>query len=396
MQGQSLDSLVFGILSDHATEGLFTVHRQTLTVLSANQQLGELVGRSRQALVGISAGQLFGQERDDAVASIVTRAGLHEEVILRGLDDYPVWVDLTVAHIDHPELGPLAACAARDTTERRILERELIAKHKALYTAHAELERAVSELRDAQTRLAERNRELSLLGSKLTQAARRAALGEFSAGIAHSMNNPMGALSSTLRQLVRRIEQHGDDELRADLERFLRRCHTALARLERIVNAVRHAHRSGLLEDQPREVDLAAELDLALSLFEGKLGGITVTRSFEPGASRVWVLADALQHVISNLLDNAIRAMPEGGHLSLSIAGRGDLVVVAICDTGPGVPAEVARALFEPFVSTRPDGTGLGLATSQRLARQWGGDVVLVNDSRETRFEILIPRKEPS
>ena len=377
----SLDGQLFGILFENGPEATFSIHRETRTLLSANIRLGDMVGRSCEALIGTSADALFGTDErvDNWVDQLLSRPGLHEDVSLIGLDGYRIYVAVTAAHIDHPEFGPLVAGVARDTTERRILERELIAKHSALYAAHADL--------------AQRNRELVALGAKFAQAARRANIGEFSAGIAHSMNNPMAALASALRQIMRRIESHGDAELVASVDKFHRRYNHALARLQTIVDAVKRSHRSGKLDGEPKQLVLADELDIAVTLFEARLDKIAVVREFDAD-TRAWASPDAFHHVVSNLIDNAIRAMADGGQLTLAVRRADDHTVLTIADTGCGIPESIASKLFEPFVSATSEGSGLGLSMSQRLAREWGGDIAVVPTPRGARFDITLPVEE--
>ena len=386
-----MGSEIFGVLFEHGAEAVFSIHRQTRRILSANRRLEDMVGRSSRSLVGSPAQEMF--VRDDRVTDwvdrILSRAGLHEEVALRQVDDYPVYVTLTVAHVD-TDAGPIAACVARDTTERRRLERELIAKHTALYSAHKELELAFSKLRETQERLEERNRELSVLGGKLARAAHRATIGEFSAGIAHSMNNPLGAAQSAFRQIGKRIDQHGTPELSTSVDRFLKRGWQGLTRMESIVSAIRRAHKSGTLESRANDLVLEEELDLILSLFEDRLGAVVLTRHCTRGL-HARVPSDALYHVVSNLLDNALKALNGHGCLEVACHVETDCVVVSVSDNGPGIAPEMVRNLFEPFASGRSDGTGLGLCMARRLARSWGGDVVHIPMAKGARFDVTMP-----
>src|SRR5207249_3487494 len=139
-------------------------------------------------LVGMPLDQLSFEARD------LRAPGHYEDVALRRGDDYPIYVALQVAHLETDEHGAVAAYMARDISERRLLEDELQAKHTALFTAHADLERAHGHLEIAKLELETRNHEVALL-------AWRAAMGELVAGIAHHLNNPVGALASTVRRL---------------------------------------------------------------------------------------------------------------------------------------------------------------------------------------------------
>lgn len=392
MQSLALEDQVFGIFFQYGAEAVFTMDQQDRVILSANHHLEDLVGRSIQSIVGSPAADLFTKDErsggwDDR---IVERAGLHEDVCLKRLDGYPVFVTLTVAHIASGS-RPLVACIARDTTERRNLERDLIAKHTALYAAHSELGRTVEKLQEAQSCLEVRNKELAALGSQFAQAAQRAAIGEFSAGIAHSMNNPMAALSSALRQISRRIELNADKDLGDELSRFLQRSDNALGRMESIVDAVRRAHKSGSLPSTAQTVNIADELHTALTLFEQRLDGTELVLDLDETPA-AWIPPDALHHVISNLIDNALRALKGRGRVRLHLYSSGDEVLLDVDDDGPGLPDHIRANLFEPFMSGREDGTGLGLSMCFRLAKQWSGNVTHHDLSPGTRFRIRMPQ----
>jgi len=375
------------LLFERCSEAVFTVERAGLRVVAANQRVEEVTGLARHAIIGQPAATLFGADVQRS-ADILERPGLHDDVTMVRLDGYPVFVELTVAHWDDEQHGPMAACIARDTTERMLLERELIAKHMALHAAHGELERAISEMTVRNQELADRNRELALIGAQLSLASRRVLIGEISAGIAHSLNNPLGALASAHRQMLLAIQEEGSPELNERVKRFAERTRTAIARMEEITHAVRRAHRSGSATSEARPLRLAEELRVALTIFEAQLGGIRVEAPIAPELEVEVPPAD-LQHVLWNLIDNAIRAMPGGGRLAID-AGRGESgrVVLGIEDSGAGVPEARRPLLFETFASGRPDGSGLGLATARRLARAWRGDVSYVPTSAGARFEV--------
>ena len=222
---------VFGLLFDTSSDAVFVVDRTTERIVSANLRTAELLHAEVGALIGVSLSELVGDRERD-----LGSPGRYEDVALRGSDGYPVYVELYVSHVRTQGAGELAAYAARDTSERRLLERELVAKHTALYTAHAELERAHAELGAAKRELEATNQQLALL-------AWRAALGELVAGIAHHLNNPVGALASTLRRMSDAIAQLPDDA-RGEIDRQLVRVVELTRRIEAKVAAIVQASRS--------------------------------------------------------------------------------------------------------------------------------------------------------
>lgn len=216
---------VFGLLFEHSPDAAFVVSKTTGRIVSANHGTATLLFRDLDALIGMELSALAFEPERDSFAP-----GHYEDVGLRRGDDYPVYVELRVAHVTVPKHGKLVAYIARDTTERRLLERELLAKHSALFTAYAELERAHTELAAAQQALEGRNREIALL-------AWRAAMGELVAGIAHHLNNPVGALASTVRRMVATASTVTGSE-RDEMLRLLSRTSQLVERIEASVVAI--------------------------------------------------------------------------------------------------------------------------------------------------------------
>lgn len=374
MVPHSVADFVFGVMFSTASEAAFVVRRADRAMVCVNQRLEDLAGRRADDLVGNPVDILFGGI--DRQVPFIDHAGRYEDVAMEQVDGYPVYVELTVAHVDHPELGPIAACTARDVTERRSLERDLMAKHSALHAAHAEL--------------AERNREISLLAGQVSRVGWRAAIGELAAGIAHHLNNPVAALTSSLRAMTARLDRVADETTRRELENLLGRARTASTRIEDHVAAVVRLHRVGSLDSAPRWLDLTRELDNALTLFTGRLDRISVHRGYS-GAIAAHVPQDPLHHVVGNVIERSIAAMPDGGAIAINVDRTGATWIIAVEDSSQG-----GAVIGDPFAADGTGSAGLGLATAQRLARLWGGDLVQARRERGARFEISVPAQERS
>jgi len=210
---RSVSRAVFGLLFESSSEVLLVLDRRTGCILCANAPAGELLASDLHDLEGRCFDDLQVEARD------IRNAGHYEEIGLVRTDSYPVFVELDVVHVDHPEHGPLAAVIARDTTERRNLQLDLQLKHSALIAAHAELEA--------------RNQQVATL-------AWRAGLAELVAGIAHHLNNPVAALSSTVARASRRVTELSPEpgDTRAELERLLGRITKIAARIEHNVGEI--------------------------------------------------------------------------------------------------------------------------------------------------------------
>jgi signal transduction histidine kinase len=151
-----------------------------------------------------------------------------------------------------------------------------------------------------------------------------------------------------------------------------------------------------------QDIDVRDGLHSTLIMLGHKIkesGRITVVKDFAEGLPLVPAHPAELNQVWTNLIDNAVHAMAEGGGtLTIRTALDDDCVLVEIGDTGPGVPAELQQKIFEPFFTTKPvgQGTGLGLDISYRVVTQrHGGDLRVVSKPGDTRFQVRLPLSEP-
>ncbi len=170
---------------------------------------------------------------------------------------------------------------------------------------------------------------------------------------------------------------------------------------DRISHLVNAARQYSQLDRAPHaEVDLREGLKSTLTMLHHKIvqaGGITVVKDFAPDLPLVPAYPGELNQVWTNLIDNAVAAMPDGGTLTLRTALDGDRALVEICDTGVGVPKDLQSKIFEPFFTTKPvgEGTGLGLDISYRvIAQRHRGDLRVVSEPGNTRFQVRLPLVE--
>ncbi len=207
------------------------------------------------------------------------------------------------------------------------------------------------------------------LREELRRAEHLASLGRLLAGVAHEVRNPLAGIRSTL-QLWQRLPDQArpPDSMDALLG--------AVDRLESLVSRLLYFARSGY--DNPRPVDLNALVRETVALLAARAQGQGVSWQVDleaklpavPGSSQ------ALHQVVLNLVTNALQAMPAGGRCSCRTrALEGGRVELQVGDTGPGVPAAARAHLFEPFFTTRPEGTGLGLALCREIVVQHGGTI---------------------
>jgi len=165
----------------------------------------------------------------------------------------------------------------------------------------------------------------------------------------------------------------------------------AADRIFRLVTAIKDY---SYMDRQPiQDVNISKSLDLALELLRPKLAGITVRRFYSPDVPPLKAFGSELNQVWAALVENALDAMAGSGTLTLSTRLQEKTILVAITDTGHGIPEECADRVFEPFFTTKPFGTGLGLGLDavQRVVQKHFGTVAFDSQPEETTFYVRLP-----
>jgi two-component system sensor histidine kinase AtoS len=205
---------------------------------------------------------------------------------------------------------------------------------------------------------------------KLSQRQALAAVGEFAAGLAHEVRNPL----TSVRLDMQRIQEELPEGSKA--QGLLKRALGEIDRVNRSVTGALRVARSGSV--QLDTIDIRQPIEAALHAAEPELRAHGAEASLtHPHEEPVWVKGDrvALEQLLLNLLLNAAQAIHPGGTVSVAVERHGDSVVVAVRDSGCGIPPQDLARVTEPFFSTRPEGTGLGLAIAQRIAQAHGRDL---------------------
>jgi two-component system NtrC family sensor kinase len=217
---------------------------------------------------------------------------------------------------------------------------------------------------------AELFRQAREAGEGLRAAEKLAALGRLSAGLAHELRNPLNTLSVLTYAMVEQAE-HGGVRV-SDLEVV----QSELRRLNLLVEQFVDFARPQPPRFQRQRLEEVLEEALLLIGPEAAKKSILLERAWHE-TEPVWADGDQLKQVFLNLLLNAVQAMEPGGQLRASTERVAGGVVVRIRDTGPGVAREVLDRLFEPFVTARAGGTGLGLPISHRIIEGHSGTLTI-------------------
>jgi len=229
--------------------------------------------------------------------------------------------------------------------------------------------------------LREANRSLRQAQADARRAERLAALGQLSAGLAHEIRNPLGVIKGSAEVLQQRLTT--SDGIAQELSGFI---YTEVNRLSALVGRFLDFARPSKLELHPESLTEVMERSLKAVAQHGGSVNVRVSREFSDGLPPVMIDRELCEQAFINLLSNACEAMGEqGGELHVRIHphagedGAGQKVVVEIEDTGPGVPAEMREQIFNPFVTTKKSGVGLGLAIVSKIVDAHGGSVTLCN-----------------
>ena len=246
-------------------------------------------------------------------------------------------------------------------------------KTAALQRWNAELDAKVAQRTEA---LEGRTRELQAAQSQLLRSEKMAAVGQLTASIAHEVNNPIAVIQGNL-DLAR--ELLGDDAQRVSAELLL--VDQQIERMRLIVTQLLQFSRPNEYAGYVEAVDAGRTLDECLVLTGHLLSRtrISIERDFQASRS-AGINRQELQQVLVNLMVNAIHVMPDGGRLTLRTRDWADAqqrpgVRIDVADTGPGLSEELLRELFQPFVTRKKDGTGLGLWISRSLVERYGGEI---------------------
>ena len=179
--------------------------------------------------------------------------------------------------------------------------------------------------------------------------------------------------------------------LRANASDLIREIGIGSKRISELVRVVKHY---SFLDQAPiQEVLVTEGIDDTLILLRHKLRGIEVLRDYDSDLSKVEASGRDLNQVWTNLIDNAADAMDGSGTLKISASNQNGSVVVAVSDTGPGIPADIVGRLFDPFFTTKEPGkgTGLGLHTVHTILTRAGGKISVASDGPGTTFTITLP-----
>ncbi len=296
----------------------------------------------------------------------------------------------------------------RRTGERRIIGIGRVVVGQRMDGSTFPMELAVGEMRSGDQRfftgfirdLTERQQteqRLQELQSELVHISRLTAMGEMASTLAHELNQPLAAISNYLKGSQRIVESDSTEQLPL-LRDALGKASDQALRAGQIIRRLRDFVARGESERRVEDVIKLVEEASALALVGVKDRGIRVQFKFDPHVELVLADRVQIQQVLLNLIRNAMDAMEEVAvrDLAISVAPEGPgQVRISVADSGPGIAPEVADHLFQPFITTKAQGMGVGLSISRTIIEAHGGRIWAErNASGGTTFHFTVAAVE--
>lgn len=326
----------------------------TRRIVQVNRMLTELTGLPPEALIGRDLAGLFAtgeaEQLDDLWATAqATGEASYDPLALRRGDGTEVPVSLALGSLEYSDGERSVLCVIKDISRRLQLQAQLVEQEKL------------------------------------------AAIGQLASGIAHEIRNPLGIIASALFDLEEIVETNN-----ADVLEDLAIAREEIVRVQEIINTVLNFARGGTTE---REwVDLGEVMRQAVALLGKSMASRDIALEVRIDATPpLWAHGSALRQVALNLLTNSFQATPDGGRIGIRIWSEDEQTVsLEISDTGPGIPPEQLKRIFNPFFTTKApgQGTGLGLSIVYAIVQAHRGEIRVDSEvGRGTRFHITLPRR---
>lgn len=287
------------------------------------------------------------------------------------------------------------------TGERRIIGMGRVAVGQRKDGSTFPMELAVGEARAGGERLftgfvrdlterRARERRLAELQSELVHVSRLNELGQMASALAHEVTQPLAAITNYLNGARRLLAAGEQSRAEQAMDRIVEQAERARQIIQRLRSLVKKGETERRIEDLARTIQEAVALALI-----GVGPGLKLDIHVEPDVAEAVIDKVQIQQVLLNLLRNAVEAMEGSARRELRIAARpaGGMVEVAVSDTGPGLPEPVRARLFQPFVTTKPNGMGVGLSVCQAIVETHGGELRAEDaPGGGTVFRMTLPR----
>jgi two-component system, NtrC family, sensor histidine kinase HydH len=243
------------------------------------------------------------------------------------------------------------------------------------------------QYRKVAEQLAEANQSLREAEDAVRRSDRLAALGQLSAGLAHELRNPLGTIKASAEMLGRSVT--AENEVAREVAGFIS---SEVDRTNALVTRFLDFARPLKLRLHP--ADLAQVLDRAVELVEREAAGhrVAIFKNYAPEIRPLPMDAELMERVFYNLLLNAVQATPPDGAATIKTRAGDGMAEIAVIDRGSGIDPKMMSTIFNPFVTTKPDGVGLGLAIVSKIVDEHGGRISVESEvGKGSVFRVYLP-----
>jgi PAS domain S-box-containing protein len=358
-------------LFEAARDGILILDAETGVVMDVNPFLIEMLGFPQEEIYGKELWEL-GFFKDIA-ANKANFLELQQKEYIRyeGLpmetaDGRSIQVEI-VSHVYQVDHHKVIQCNIRDITERIAAEQKL-----------AEYSSQLEEMVEARTRQLRETQE------KLIRQERLATLGQVAGSIGHELRNPLGVISNAIYFLKMAQPDAG-----ATIKEYLDIIENETRASDKFITELLDFTRIKAVEREP--VPVSELVRQTLERYPAP-PSVEVTLAIPPDLPPVYADPHHVVQVLGNLTVNACQSMDKGGKLTISALAQGDMIRIAVQDTGVGIPPENMSKIFEPLFTTKIKGIGLGLTVSQKLAEANGGRIeVQSQPGKGSTFTLYLP-----
>lgn len=234
-------------------------------------------------------------------------------------------------------------------------------------------------------------RHINETNQRLFESDKLISIGQLASGIAHEIRNPLTSMRMNLQGLKRRAKLAEKDTQRVQI------CLDELGRLDDIVREIMQFARRTQLEVHPMKAKSLVNKAVDTVRSEVEERGIEIVVRIAQGVPEIRADENRLIRSLINLIMNAAQAMGHGGEITILAEPYGTGIEIQVVDQGPGIPPELHRDVFNPFFTTKADGTGLGLANALKFVQEHGGELDFTSEmGNGTVFSMRLPPSPPA
>lgn len=236
--------------------------------------------------------------------------------------------------------------------------------------------------------LAEANQSLRAAEDAVRRADRLAALGQLSAGLAHELRNPLGTIKASAEMLSRSVAS--ENEVAREVAGFIS---SEVDRTNALVTRFLDFARPLKLRRDPADVTQVLDRAVELAERDASAHRVAIFKNYSPDVPPLPIDAELMERVFYNLLSNAVQASPPQGSVTVKTRAGDRMAEICVIDRGSGIDPTIMNTIFNPFVTTKPDGVGLGLAIVSKIVDEHGGRISVESEvGKGSVFHVLLPK----